>query len=324
VKLPYVAAAAVLILNGCGYIGEPMYPLVNIPKRVTDLAAVERGAAIVYQFTLPPLTTEGKLAKIGRVEIRAGEAPPGAFNRDEWLAKAIELQAKPGARGHVRSEVPAATWVGKDVIFGVRVYGVNGRNADWSNLVAVTVVAPLATPSGVEVKAVAEGVQVSWQGPAGQFKVFRRAGDEALAPVATVEVNQWLDPATEYGKRYRYIVQAVQKAGVSEAESEPSEAAEITPVDIFPPAVPVGLNAIAATQNIELVWDRNTEPDMAGYRLYRAAGDGKLEKIADIAETPSYSDRKVESGKHYRYAVSAVDRLGNESKQSEAVEIIAP
>ena len=139
-----------------------------------------------------------------------------------------------------------------------------------------------------------------------------------------MEANQWLDPATEYGERYRYIVQAVQKAGVSEAESEPSEAAEVTPVDIFPPAVPIGLNAIAGTQNIELVWDRNTEPDMAGYRLYRSAGDGKLEKIADIAETPSYSDRKVESGKHYRYAVTAVDRAGNESKQSEPAEITAP
>src|SRR5260370_14946463 len=117
--------------------GEPMYTVMNIPSRVTDLAAVERGAAIVYQFTLPALTTEGKLAKIGRVEIRAGEAPPGGFNYADWLAKATELQAKPEEHGRVRSEVPAAPWVGKDVIFGVRVYGVNGRNADWSNLVTV-------------------------------------------------------------------------------------------------------------------------------------------------------------------------------------------
>src|SRR5260370_14784931 len=175
-----------------------MYPLVNIPKRVTELGAVERGASSIYQFTLPSLTTEGKRAKIGRVEIRAGEAPPGTFNRDEWLAKAIELQARPDERGHVRSEVPAAPWVGKDAIFGVRVYGVNGRNADWSNLVAVTVVAPLATPSAVAAKAVPEGVQVSWQGPAGQFRVFRQVGDEALTVAATAEANQWLDQATEY------------------------------------------------------------------------------------------------------------------------------
>src|SRR5207245_8889677 len=111
---------------------------------------------------------------------------------------------------------------------------------------------------------------------------------------------------------------------VAEAGSVAWAARGVTPEVGCPPAVPAGLNAIAATQNIELVLDRNTEPDMALYRLYRAAGDGKLEKIADIAETPSYSDRKVESGKHYRYAVTAVDRAGNESKQSEPAEITAP
>jgi hypothetical protein len=324
VKLPYAAAAAALVLNGCGYIGEPMYPLVNVPARVNDLAVVERGATIVYQFTLPALTTEGKRAKIGKVEVRAGVAPAGDFNRNVWLASALDLQAKPDAKGHVISEVPAAPWVGKDVIFGVRVFGVNGRSADWSNLVTVTVAPPLAKPTGVLVAAVVYGVHVSWQSPAGQFKIFRQAGDEPLLPVATVEANQWRDPATEYGKRYRYIVQAVLKTGVSEAESEPSETAEITPIDTFAPAVPAGLNAIAATQNIELVWDRNTESDMASYRLYRAVGDGKLEKIAEIKDAPSYSDRAVESGKQYRYAVSAVDKLGNESKPSTPVEVTAP
>jgi fibronectin type 3 domain-containing protein len=52
--------------------------------------------------------------------------------------------------------------------------------------------------------------------------------------------------------------------------------------------------------------------------------DGKLEKIADIADAPSYSDRKLEAGKRYRYAISAVDKLGNESKLSEPVEATAP
>src|SRR5262249_40891008 len=98
----------------------------------------------------------------------------------------------------------------------------------------------------------------------------------------------------------------------------------VTPIDKFAPAVPKGLNAIIATEGVELVWDRNTESDLAGYRLYRALGDGKFEKIADVSDTPSYSDRKLESGKRYRYAVSSVDRLNNESAQSQPVEITAP
>jgi hypothetical protein len=325
VKPPYAAAAAVLILSGCGYIGEPMYPLLNIPAPVTGLTAIERGAVIVYEFTLPVRTTEGKLVKIARTEIRIGEAPVGSFNRESWLAKAIELQAKPDEHGRVKSEFPVAPWVGKELILGVRVYAVNGKDGEWS-LVPISAVTPLAKPAAVSVTTIAEGVRVSWQGAAAQYRVFRRAGQEtAFAPVATVEADQWLDTSTEFGKPYQYVVQATQKTGNRDAESERSEPTkELTPADIFPPAVPAGLNAITATENIELVWDRNTEPDLAGYRLYRAAGDGGLEKLADIQDTPSYSDRKVESGKRYRYAISAVDRLGNESKQSEAVEVVAP
>ena len=39
-KLPHVATA-VLILSGCGDVGEPLYPLLNIPKPVADLSAID-------------------------------------------------------------------------------------------------------------------------------------------------------------------------------------------------------------------------------------------------------------------------------------------
>src|SRR5438067_1335818 len=48
-----------LLATGCGYIGEPLPPLANIPARVNDLAAVQRGSRIFVQFTIPSHTTEG-------------------------------------------------------------------------------------------------------------------------------------------------------------------------------------------------------------------------------------------------------------------------
>jgi hypothetical protein len=316
------AVSAAALLSGCGYIGEPMYPLLNIPARVENLTAVQRGSAIIFQFDLPKLTTEGKQAKIAQTEIRVGAA---SGNLDEWFARSVSVEAAADQGGHVRSEMPALPWVGKEILLGVKVFGPNHRDAGWSNLAVVTVVPPLPKPGNIKAEAVAQGVRVTWRGAAGPYKVFRQAeGEKDYAPAATVETAEWLDGATEYGKQYRYIVQATQKAGDSEAQSDLSDAAEVTPVDMFPPSVPGGLNAIAAVDHIELVWERNTEPDMAGYRLYRGPAEGAMEKIADIAEAPSYSDRTLESGKRYRYAVSAVDRSGNESKQSETVEITAP
>jgi fibronectin type 3 domain-containing protein len=97
----------------------------------------------------------------------------------------------------------------------------------------------------------------------------------------------------------------------------------VTPIDKWPPPVPTGLAAIASPGRVELAWDRNTAPDLAGYVIYRAEGDGTLTKIGETREGPSYSDRAVVVGKTYRYAVSAFDQIHNESEKSPTVSIYA-
>jgi len=84
------------------------------------------------------------------------------------------------------------------------------------------------------------------------------------------------------------------------------------------------VHASAAPSSIELSWERNTEPDLNGYRIYRAVGAGDFEKLADISAAPSYSDRAVEAGKAYRYVITALDRAGNESARSAVLEVAAP
>ena len=116
---------------------------------------------------------------------------------------------------------------------------------------------------------------------------------------------------------YTYQVQTIVKLTDNrEAESEPSQPVSITPVDRFPPSPPAGLRVTASPTSIEISWDGNSEPDLAGYRVYRAVPGGPFEKIAETSTVPTYSDHAVEQGKTYRYAISAFDQSGNESAQS--------
>ena len=159
-----------------------------------------------------------------------------------------------------------------------------------------------------------------WEGGPGEYHVFRRApGENSFAEVAKVSEPEWLDHDTKFGTEYTYLVQRVVPAGDRVAQSELSEPAVITPKDTFPPAAPQGVRAIGAAQSIELTWERSPEPDLAGYRIYRATGAGAFEKLADISQLPTYSDRAVESGKTYRYQVSALDQSGNESPRSPSI-----
>jgi hypothetical protein len=308
---------AALALAGCGYVGAPAPPTPDVPEKVTDLRVLERGDRVVVDFIIPLLTTEGLPLRLSKVELEAtadGEAKP--------------LDTDGAEPGPVHLEYPAGEWRGREVSFRVRAFSRKGRDGGWSNSAELTVIPPPATPAALNVEGVPTGVLLTWAAPPEPpdvtFRVRRRTGKEPASEVAAVTGREWVDTATSFGESYEYTLQAVAKAGQSVAESGISEPVSITPMDRFPPAVPLGLTALAASGSVELTWDRNAEPDFAGYFLYRAAGDKPLERLGGMLAEPAYSDRDVKPGTRYRYAVSSVDKAGNESQKSQPVEVSLP
>jgi len=320
----FLLAAVALFLAGCGYLGDPQPPLANIPLRASDLAALQRGGHIIVQCTVPALTTEGHpIPPPLKLDLRAGTADH--FEPNQWAAGARQIPPGAIANGIARYEIPAADWIGKEVIFSVQAIAGNGKRSSWSNYAIVPVVTPPQKPAGIAAAVVQQGVRLTWQGRGADFRVFRKAGDGDFAPVANVQSPEWTDTAAEFGKRYTYLVQSVVKLdNRKEAESDLSDETSITPRDVFPPAAPHGVQGSSAPNSIELNWDRNTEEDLNGYRVYRAEGEGTLQKIADVSVVPSYSDHKVEHGKTYRYQIAAVDQSGNESPRSAPIEVAMP
>jgi len=319
-----LAGAAALVLTACGYIGPPLYPALNVPVIVTDLAAVERGDGFDVTFTIPSLTTEGLAVKsLGSIDLRVGPNTGNPFRVEQWAASAArETVPTPSRPGPVQTRIPLHGFVGKEVVFAVRISNEKGRYSDWSNLFTVPVLAPLAQPAGLAWENVAEGVRLKWTEPnVTSFKIFRKeTGDPEPSQIGTSDQHDYSDKTAVSGKTYQYWVQGVH----DKAESEAAGPISATPKDEFPPAVPTNITATAGLNAIELSWSRNEEPDFHGYRIYRSEGDGPFKLIAADIQAPNYSDKGVESGKHYRYAVTSVDETGNESTRSQVVEATAP
>jgi hypothetical protein len=308
----FATALPVMVLPaGCGYLGDPKPPALEIPSRVTDLRAAEYGAKILVEFTLPALTTEGlALTKVRSVELRVSSG-----------AASQTVNLKAAGPGPIRDEIGAGEWIGKDVLLTVRATGPKGKTSEWSNAVPLPVGAPLGVPANLVAENVAEGVRLRWQGSGPRYRIFRAFPGPAPERLAESDQPEYVDKTTNYGSTYRYFVQAITADGLR--QSEISEVAAITPRDDFPPAVPTGLSAVPGAGSIELAWQRNTEDDFRGYNVYRSAEGAAFEKIAALIDAPAYSDRQVETGKRYRYAVSSVDQAGNESARTEAVEVTA-
>ncbi len=316
-------ASAVFALAGCGYPGEPLPPALNRPNRVVDLSAVERGEKIVIHFTLPAKTTEGLPVKQNPgIELRLGPIAPAGFRLPDWERGSERV---PDSSVHldslsVSAEIPASKYYGQTLAVGVRVHGPGGRDAGWSNLESLTVVPALAVPEGLSAKNAPDAVALEWHATAPEFRVFRKLAEEKdWALLGTSPKAAYSDTTIEYGKSYSYFVQAVEKAGDKYAESELSKEISFTPEDHFAPATPSGLTVVPGTRTIELVWERNTEKDLASYRIYR---DGA--KVSEGQAAPAFSDKDVKPGTRYRYEISAVDLAGNESARSAPVEAAIP
>jgi hypothetical protein len=95
-------------------------------------------------------------------------------------------------------------------------------------------------------------------------------------------------------------------------------AAPPPPPDTTPPAVPNALVASAGLRFVTLDWADNTEPDLAGYRVYRRSGGGAWAQIASVTGS-TFTNTGLTGGTAYSYYVTAYDGVGNESAASATV-----
>ena len=115
-------------------------------------------------------------------------------------------------------------------------------------------------------------------------------------------------------------------AGCGDDSSAPLEI--ITPiddpvVDTVPPAVPVNLRTNFTDGQIEVRWNANSEPDLAGYVLQRSL-DAR-ETWANVTTDP-VTDVNYVDGYYSRadYRVASVDQSANQSAYSGSVMFLAP
>ena len=244
---------------------------------------------------------------------------------------------------------------GSSLAYMVRTRAAKARASDDSNIIAARIYPPPAAPGGLRISVTEPAIVVSWAEspqPSGAssvgYRVYRAETeanqepapqDIALAklksPMALVgpsSSTNFSDSNFEFGKTYVYTVRSVAQFGADSVESGDSAQAIVTPRDTFPPAAPHGLEAAImpatpqAAAYVELSWAIGSEGDLAGYYVYRSdSEDTPGERItSEMLPSPAFRDISIVSGKGYFYRVSAVDRTGNESPKSSAVQTEVP
>lgn len=93
--------------------------------------------------------------------------------------------------------------------------------------------------------------------------------------------------------------------------------------DTAPPAAPGGVLAAREGNDVRVRWNANSEPDVAGYFVYRAEAQagGRVRLTSTLVSGTSFLDTSVPDIERVWYEVSALDESGNESPRSSAFAV---
>ena len=343
---------SVLLWVACGKQGPPLAPRIQIPEAVKDLAAAQVGHSVELRWTLPAFATDGERLtrpleiEIFRIFLRKGKIPPEQFEEgNPWVTL---------ASGDIRA--PAAGWEGAmnwvdsfepselasapegryryAVRTSIRSFGGRLRRSELSNPVSLRVFAVSGPVTQLGAESRENSVRLEWGWESGTeeaartfrgFQVYRSEGGEGdFRPYGEASEPHFEDPEFRFDREIRYKVRVKFGDGEYASESEDSSVVSITPTDVFPPRSPTGLDGLYSSEAIELIWEPNSEVDLAGYHVYRREGSEPYRRLTlELLQTPIFRDTTIEVEHRYTYRVTAVDLKRNESSDSDAFMVEA-
>ena len=87
----------------------------------------------------------------------------------------------------------------------------------------------------------------------------------------------------------------------------------------------LAIAGIAQAATVQVTWNPNTEPDLAGYKLYHGTASGQYGEPVDVGNVTGHvMEITPEYGATYYFALTAYDTSGNESGYSDEASCFIP
>ncbi len=353
-------------LAGCGMPAAPQPPSLKLPEPVADLTASRTGDEVHLAWTMPKRDTS-------KVTLKPNIAVAVRICRTESAAHSVCATAgnvtfAPAAGATFTDTLPALLSSGapRPLHYFVELTNKKGRSAGLSNAATVLAGKAPAPVSGLNATVRKDGIVLRWiPGPPEPYETQVRLQRTLLTPGAAKPAQGPLAAPTEpikrdllvpagmqhgvaldkdirFGETYAYSAQRITRVTVDgkamELDGPLSPPVRIDAQNVFPPAVPTGLAAVAtaaengAGPSIDLSWQPDSEPALAGYIVYR-----REPNVPGQPPTPwqrisgpqpvvgaGFHDPDVEPGHTYEYGVSAIGQNGHESARSATAQETVP
>ncbi len=139
---------------------------------------------------------------------------------------------------------------------------------------------------------------------------------EVPKPVEAKNKQIWQLGGLEPGVRY-YV--GIRSFDEKDNPSNVSNIVAVETIDNIPPAIPKAPQIVAGDQSIYVKWDKSSEKDLAGYKIYWQQEKSYFQIIKFNKDQTDYLLDNLENNYNYNIAIQAYDSRGNESARSEIV-----
>ena len=212
----------------------------------------------------------------------------------------------------------------------VNTFGVEGPQSVTVEAIPIDTTAPPA-PSNVHATLMGASVMLEWDRDVSQRSEFYNVRKSMVNPEAFVDLGivkhgdtdpVFIDGNVKEGVFHYYVVSARTSGG---KKSKESDIVSVFIPDMTPPAKPGGLVAKAEKGDIALRWNPNTEIDLRGYMVERAADEKFVASLRltgkPITGSIYFDTVSTDLQSTFGYIVYAVDNSDNRSQPSEMVKV---
>jgi fibronectin type 3 domain-containing protein len=210
---------------------------------------------------------------------------------------------------------------------------VNGKETELGKASITTGVTPkVPTPASFKAEALPGKVHLFWTPPGGYVAAYHILRGEGTKPLELQKPNPFFprvittnaedpedgalytDRKLEPGKKYRYVIKAIDLFG---RESATSETVSIDPASALPlSGLPITDSSVGDNR-ITIEWDKSLDDRVTSILVMRGlSGQKPLEVAAKLpANTTKYTDTDIVGGIHYYYAIATQSSDGTTSQR---------
>lgn len=321
-KKTYFLYFLILLASSCGVKGPPLEPVLKIIPPVENAKFYQKGIFLFAEISFPRSYSDGTPLEIKKVRTYYNFYPSRKrVDLNRFLKEAISEEKKlADERSFIlKKEIKIFPQDFKMLIF---YWDSRGKKSQTSRLFEFEIKEPPKPPRNLKGEVDEDGIHLRWEVEKtlknlGFFLYFSDGKDFKRANHEPLVNNEFVFKDFTWDKEYRFKVSSVSEKFY---ESDDSEEISVIPVDKFPPPAPKNLVAIPEEGFILLKWEKVEIDDLEKYNVYREEnGTRELLTLNGTKET-KFEDRTGGKGKIYKYFVTAVDKKGNESGQSNLVE----